>query len=272
MSVESQPLGGEALTTEGLSLQLGTRVVGRRILVYSEVTSTNTIALELGEQGEPEGTVVVAEVQTAGRGRMGRPWASAPHLGLWTSVLLRPPLRTGEASLLSQLAAVSLAEAVTEVDPAVVPRIKWPNDLMLAGKKVAGILVEVKAEGERVIYAVVGIGVNCNHTLADFPDSLQVSATSLALAVGRPVSRLHVAQALYRHLEAWYLRFVDGVREPIVSRLYGLSGTVGRWVRVETDAEKYDAFAEAINRDGSLRVRLRGGEIRDLVSGEVSIR
>jgi BirA family biotin operon repressor/biotin-[acetyl-CoA-carboxylase] ligase len=272
MSVESQPLGGELLTAEDISRQLGTRVVGRRILVYPEVASTNTLALELGDRGEPEGTIVVAETQTAGRGRSGRPWASAPHLGLWTSVLLRPPIRAGEASLLSQLAAVSLAEAVAEVDPAVAPRIKWPNDLLLGERKVAGILVEVKAEGERVNYAVVGIGVNCNHTLADFPASLQASATSLALAVGRPVSRLQVAQALYRHLDAWYLGFIEGSREPILGRVGALCGTVGRWVRVETGQEHYEAFAEAINRDGSLRVRLAGGETRDLVSGEVSIR
>jgi BirA family biotin operon repressor/biotin-[acetyl-CoA-carboxylase] ligase len=272
MSVESQPLGGELLTAEELSQQLGTQVVGRRIVVYPEVASTNTIASELGDGGEPEGTVVVAETQTAGRGRSGRPWVSAPHLGLWTSILLRPRMGIGEASLLSQLAAVSLAEAVGEMDPSVVPRIKWPNDILLKERKVAGILVEVKAEGERIHYAVVGIGLNCNHALADFPVSLRASATSLALAVGKPVSRRKVAQALYRQFDTWYLSFIEGLREPILSRLCTLSETVGRWVRVETGPEHFEAFAETINRDGSLRVRLSGGETRDLVSGEVSIR
>lgn len=272
MSVESQPLGGEILTAEDISQGLGTRLVGRRILVYPEVASTNATASELGDRGEPEGTVVVAETQTAGRGRLGRPWFSAPHLGLWTSILLRPPMHPGEASLLSQLAAVSLAEAVAEMDPGIAPRIKWPNDLLLGEKKIAGILVEAKMEGERIDYAVVGIGLNCNHRLADFPESLQGSATSLALAVGKQVSRLRVAQALYRHMETWYLRFVEGSREPILHRVCALSETVGRSVRVETGAEQYEAFAETINPDGSLRVRLRGGETRDLVSGDVSIR
>ncbi len=263
---------GECLSAEALSDQLGTRVVGRRILVYPEVASTSTMAVELAEQGEPEGTVVVAETQTAGRGRMGRHWDSVPHLGLWTSILLRPRVGPGEASLLSQVAAVSLAEAIAEAEPAVAPQIKWPNDLLLGERKVAGILVEVKAEGEQVNYAVVGIGINCNHTLADFPAALQTSATSLALAAGKPVSRLRVAQSLYRHLDAWYLRFAKGWREPILTRLSALSGTLGRWVRVETGGEQYEAFAEAINQDGSLRIRLPGGEIRDLMSGEVSIR
>ena len=246
--------------------------MGARILVYDEVASTSTKLSELAEQGEPEGTVVVAESQTAGRGRMGRPWVSAPYMGLWTSILLRPRLGPGEASLLSQLAAVSLGEAIAEVEPAVVPQIKWPNDLLLGERKVAGILVEIKTEGDRVDYAVVGIGVNCNHTLADFPTALQTSATSLALAAGKPVSRLQLAQSLYRHLDAWYLRFAKGWREPILTRLGALSGTLGRWVQVEAGSERYEAFAEAINQDGSLRVRLPSGEIRDLVSGEVSIR
>jgi BirA family biotin operon repressor/biotin-[acetyl-CoA-carboxylase] ligase len=144
----------------------------------------------------------------------------------------------GEASLLSQLAAVSLAEAIAEAEPAVAPQIKWPNDLLLGERKVAGILVEVKAEADRVDYVVVGIGINCNHTLADFPPALQTSATSLALAAGKPVSRLQVAQSLYRHLDAWYLRFAKGWREPIVTRLNALSGTLGRWVRVETGGSR----------------------------------
>ncbi|MBW8058074.1 MAG: biotin--[acetyl-CoA-carboxylase] ligase [candidate division NC10 bacterium] len=272
MSVKSRALSAEVLTVEDLSRHLGTQVVGRRILVYPEVASTNTIALELGERGEPEGTVVVAETQTAGRGRSGRPWFSSPHLGLWTSVLFRPPVGPGEASLLSQLAAVSLAEAIAEVEPSVVVRVKWPNDLVIGERKVAGILVEVKTEGERVHHAVVGIGVNINHTLADFPEALHRTAVSLFVASGKPVSRLRVAQALYRHLEAWYLRFIEGGSEPVLARLSSLSGTVGRWVRVETGQEDFEAFAEGINRDGSLRVRLPSGEMRDLVSGEVTIR
>ena len=270
MSVESG--FGEPLTAVALSEQLGVRIVGRRILVYPEVGSTSTLASELAEQGEPEGTVVVAETQTAGRGRMGRPWVSAPHMGLWTSILLRPRMGPAEASLLSQLAAVSVAEAIAEVEPAVMPQIKWPNDLLLGERKVAGILVEVKVEGDRVDYAVVGIGINCNHTLADFPAALQASATSLALAAGKPISRLQVARSLYRHLDAWYLRFAKGWREPILTRLSALSGTLGRWVRVQSGPQQYQAFAEAINQDGSLRVRLPSGETRDLVSGEVSIR
>lgn len=272
MSVESRPLSAERLTAEGLSRELKTRVVGRRILVYPEVASTNTVAAEMGEGGEPEGTVVVAETQAAGRGRMGRPWVSPPNKGLWTSILLRPSVSSREASLLSPLAAVSLAEAVAELGPAVVPRIKWPNDLLLGDRKAAGILVEVKTEGERVHYAVVGIGVNINQTLADFPEALQSSATSLSLASGKPVSRLQVARTLYRYLDGWYLRFLEEGSEPLLHRLMALSGTVGKWVHVETGQEKFEAFAEAINRDGSLRVRLPSGEIRDLSSADVSIR
>jgi BirA family biotin operon repressor/biotin-[acetyl-CoA-carboxylase] ligase len=272
MSIERRAPGVESLSAEDLSRDLGTRVIGRRMLVYPEVASTNAIASELGEQGEPEGTVVIAEAQTAGRGRAGRRWASAPHVGLYTSILLRPRGAPGEVALLSQLAAVSLAEAVAEVDPGLSARIKWPNDLLVGEKKAAGILVETKTEGERVLYAVVGIGVNVNHGVGDFPEELRGSATSLNLASGRPVSRRRVAQVLYRRLDEWYFRFVGGERPLILDRVHALSGTVGRRVRVESGKETFEAFAERINADGSLRVRLRGGEVRDLGSADVSIR
>jgi BirA family biotin operon repressor/biotin-[acetyl-CoA-carboxylase] ligase len=272
MSAEGRRLGVEHLTAEGLSRDLGTRVVGRRILVYAEVASTNSIGLDLGERGEPEGTVVVAEAQTAGRGRSGRHWVSTPHVGLYTSILLRPSVGPGEVALLSQLAAVSLAEAVIGVEPTLSPRIKWPNDLLVVGKKAAGILVEGKIEGERVQYVVVGIGVNVHHRLPDFPEELRHSATSLDLAAGRAISRGSLARALYRHLDAWYGRFTAGERDVMLSRVHALSATVGNWVRVEAGQEAFEAFAESVNRDGSLRVRLASGEIRDLVSGEVSIR
>lgn len=272
MNVESRALDVEPLTVEHLSRELGTRLVGRHILVYPEVSSTSTIVGDLAEQGAAEGTVVVAEAQTGGRGRLGRHWASAPHVGLYTSVLLHPRVGSAEASLLSQVAAVSLAEAVADVEPTLAVRIKWPNDLLLGEKKAAGILVEIKTEGERVHYAVVGIGVNINHTIADFPDTLQGSAISLRLALGRPVCRLRVARALYQHLDKWYHCFMESGSTPILKHLHTLSATVGRWVRVETGQEAFEAFAEGINRDGSLRVRLASGEMRDLVSGEVSIR
>jgi BirA family transcriptional regulator, biotin operon repressor / biotin---[acetyl-CoA-carboxylase] ligase len=272
MSNEGRARGGELFAADGLTRNLGTRVVGRRMLLYSEVPSTNSIAADLGETDEPEGTVVVAEAQTAGRGRSGRRWVSAPHVGLYTSILLRPPVRAGEVAVLSQLAAVSLAEAVTDVEPALAVRIKWPNDVLVRDRKAAGILVEGKVGEDRVQYAVIGIGVNVNHRQTDFPEELRDSATSLALSVGRPICRLGLAQALYRQLDRWYLRFVGGDRAVVVGRANALSATIGRWVRVQAGQEGIDAFAERINADGSLRVRLSDGEMRDLVSGDVSLR
>ncbi|MFQ5848153.1 MAG: biotin--[acetyl-CoA-carboxylase] ligase [Candidatus Methylomirabilales bacterium] len=272
MRGESRTGSAERLTAEGLAHELGTRVVGRRILTYPEVASTNTVTSELAERGEPEGTVVVAETQTAGRGRLGRTWVSASHLGLYTSILLRPAVDPDEASLLSQLAAVSLADALAQVEPTVTVRVKWPNDLLIGDRKVAGILVEIKTEGERIQYAVVGIGVNVNHARTDFPETLQGSAGSLFLALGKRVSRLDVARALYRQFDVGYRRFLERESGPMLARLSALSATVGRWVRVEAGRQEFEAFAEAINPDGSLRVRLPGGEMRNLVSGEVSIR
>jgi BirA family transcriptional regulator, biotin operon repressor / biotin---[acetyl-CoA-carboxylase] ligase len=175
--------------------------IGKRVLVFRETSSTNELLLRLGEAGEPHGTAVFAESQTAGRGRFRRAWHSAPGLGLWFSVLLRPEIDPGEMEELTPFAAVSAAEAIRSSGPVDV-RIKPPNDLYAGPRKLAGILIETRIGSAS--FAVMGIGINVNHSSEDFPEKLRQTATSLARETGSAWDRQALAVAVLRSLNEWY--------------------------------------------------------------------
>jgi len=175
--------------------------IGNEIVVVEETESTNYLIWKAVERGVPEGFVVFAERQTKGRGQYGRRWESAPYLGLWFSVLLRPALSLAESPKLT----VELAEAVATTiadETGCVPTIKWPNDVYLSGRKVAGVLVEGRMAADGSYVAVAGIGINVNQTIDDFPDELRESAGSLAMATGKKISRAKLAIALLHALAA----------------------------------------------------------------------
>ncbi len=190
----------DRLTAAALSSTLGESIIGRRLIVLESTGSTNEFLLQMLTPELPEGFVVFAEHQTAGRGQRGHRWESASHRGLWFSILLRPQIPMVESARLTNWAAQAIATVIRR-ETGLEPAIKLPNDVYIAGRKVAGVLVETKAGPGSGWAAVAGIGVNVNQTTEDFPEELRTRATSLALALGRPIDRSTVAVALLRQLE-----------------------------------------------------------------------
>jgi BirA family transcriptional regulator, biotin operon repressor / biotin---[acetyl-CoA-carboxylase] ligase len=197
---------GDRLVADELRATLGEGQIGSQLVVVEETGSTNDLAWEAEARGAPEGFVVFAERQTAGRGRYGRRWESAPYQGLWFSVLLRPPVTLNESPrLTSLLASVAAATIIGETGCAV--SIKTPNDIYVAGRKIAGVLVEGRTASDGSYVAVAGLGVNVNQTLEDFPEELRATAGSLRMATGRQIQRGPLATALLQKLETDYQAF-----------------------------------------------------------------
>lgn len=199
---------GDPLVAAELRASLGECRVGNQVVVVEEARSTNDIAWEAVARGAAEGFVVFAERQTAGRGQYGRRWESAPYQGLWFSVLLRPPITLDESPRLTSLLATVAATTIIE-ETGCAASIKAPNDIYVAGRKIAGVLVEGRTASDRSYVAVAGMGVNVNQTLEDFPAELQATAGSLRTATGRPIQRGRLAVALLRKLEIDYRAFTQ---------------------------------------------------------------
>jgi BirA family biotin operon repressor/biotin-[acetyl-CoA-carboxylase] ligase len=243
-------------------------IFGEHIHHYFKIGSTNTAAMEAGAAGAPEGSVFLAEQQTAGRGRGGHSWDSAQSAGICCSLLLRPVLPPSQALILSLAAGLAVHEAVRQVDPAASPDLKWPNDLLLSGKKFCGILTEMNAEATRVRYVVIGIGVNVSQ--AKFPAELEASATSLRLATGRLWSRIELCAALLKSLDRKYrdLLTQPDARKTILRHFEEHSSMVrGCAVRVEENGE-IEGTTEGLDPDGFLRIRA-GSALRVVLSGTV---
>ncbi len=259
------------LAPDAIRALLRSRVVGRTLQVHDAVDSTNDLAAAAGEQGAAEGLCVIADRQAAGRGRRGRAWVSLPGVGLYASVLLRPPLPAERLPLLTLAAGVAAAAAVGEVagTPA---RLKWPNDVLLGGRKVAGILAEGTMLGGAAAQAVVGVGINCNHRREDFPEELRDSASSLALEAGRPIERHALAAALFNALDDWYQVLSRGEAQRVVEASRAASAVLGREVSVLAGGELWRGAALDIDESGALLVRDAAGRLHRLVSEEVSIR
>jgi BirA family biotin operon repressor/biotin-[acetyl-CoA-carboxylase] ligase len=235
---------------------------------HDELPSTSDVAKELAEDGAAHGEVVVADRQTAGRGRRGRSWVSPPGKNLYLSVVLRPELAPHRAPELTLLASVALCEAVRAAGAEAV--IKWPNDLLVGGRKVAGILTEMAADPDRVQWVVVGIGVNLNAAAEDFPDELRAEATSVAVGRGGPVPRALFAAALLGRLEGWLERHAAEGFAPVRERWRELSGTLGREVRVTTGEGEIVGVATDVDESGALLVRGPAGFAR-VVAGDVHL-
>lgn len=245
---------------------LCTRRLGRRLEFRDTVGSTNDLARTLGRQGAPDGLAVLADAQSAGRGRQGRPWQSPPGTGVWLSVLLRPPLPPAALAPLTLVVAVAVATALRELD--VPAGIKWPNDIYVGDRKCCGILTELDLAGDRVDFAVVGMGLNVNQDA--FPPELAATATSLRLALGRPVDRAPLVAALLAHLEGLYDQFLAGGLPAILDRWRALSITLGRTVTVRpTGGDPLTGVAEDVGADGALLLRLPDGRRERLLAGEV---
>ncbi len=242
----------------------------REIIVFEETGSTNDVAAQMGRQGAASGVAIFAERQTDGRGRFGRRWESASHRGLWFSLLLRPEMALALWPRLTTWAAVSVAAAVEGATgrPAA---IKWPNDVHLAGKKTAGILIELGADEKQGHFAVVGIGLNVNHEAEDFPPELQELANSMHLAADRRLVRAAVAAGVLAELARRYAALERDFKS-ILEEARQRSLLLGTWIQVRAGDQVREGVAEGLDGEGCLLLRTAEGACERLNAGEVTLR
>lgn len=240
----------------------------RGYFYYRKIDSTNNRALELAADGYPEGTVVVAETQTAGRGRRGRTWYSPPRHGIYLSVILRPQLPVREIPRVSLVVGVAVAETL-ETEFQLPACIKWPNDILINNRKVAGILSEVVTSSEGVDYIVTGIGLNINNPLEDFPGDLRTAPTSVMAENEIPVSRVRVLRSLLMRLENRYYQLLGGDFNGILNKGKSLSMVLGQEVKYDRLGGLAVGQAVDIDDNGFLLVKDKSGKIHTVTSGEV---
>jgi len=258
----------DRLTELELRPLLATHDLGQVLHCHGELVSTNDLAKQLAEDGAAHGETVVAEGQTGGRGRRGRGWSSPPGKNLYLSVVLRPELPPQRAPEITLVASVALCHAVRQAG--VEATIKWPNDLMVGGRKLAGILTEMAADPDRVQWIVLGLGVNLNAGPQDLPEELREVATSVGAQRGQPVPRALFAAAVLALLETWLDRHAAEGFEPVRREWRALSGTLGRPVRVVLDGGPIEGVAEDVDESGALVVRSGAASVR-VLSGDVQM-
>jgi len=257
------------ITPEKIKLGLKCKLFARNITHFHEVESTNEEAKRIAEKGYPEGNLVIAEKQTAGKGRMGRHWKSSSD-GLWTSIILKPSIPLRDAPKLALLTAAALRTTLSE-DFGIEANIKWPNDLLVDNKKICGILTEMKGEMDRIDYIINGVGINVNQNPEDFSGELANTATSLKIIKGREIDRLLLLQRYLETLEEFYLDFLENGFERARQVCIKNSHTVGNIVTIYSGDKEYTGKAVDIGNDGALIVEIDGQEI-PFYGGEVSLR
>lgn len=262
----------DLLHPDDLLSRIGTgRLIGRDIRVFQETTSTNDVTERFANEGVPEGVVVFAESQSRGRGRLGREWVSAPGKGLLLSVLLRPNLLPQQVTQLTVAASTAIVRAIRE-ETGLLPTVKWPNDILLEGRKVAGILTELSAELDRVKHVILGMGIDVNLDTTDFPSAMRKTATSLKIETGHALNRAKLAVAVLNELERDYCRIRAGEFESIADEWEVLCSTLGRNVSVRVGDRILQGRAESLASDGALLLRTQHGHLEHIVGGDVTLK
>ena len=248
-------------------------VFGHNLKFFQETDSTNQVLKKMAAQDAPEGTVVISDMQSAGRGRRGKAWSSSPNLGIWMSILLRPNLHPNSVQTLTLAASVAVMRAL---EPFRIEGIgiKWPNDILINGKKVCGILTELSAEAEKVDWVIIGIGLNVNHSESDFPDDISSVATSLVLNVDKKTlpDRSVIAADIIDEMEKVYRRFIEKGSAWVVREWKKYNITLGKRIKIISQQGETNAEAVDITEEGRLIVRDENGKEFELYSGEISIR
>ncbi|CAI6059099.1 Bifunctional ligase/repressor BirA [Paenibacillus sp. JJ-100] len=259
----------ESIDATGLQLSLGTKVFGRKAVMLGSTLSTQGDIQKLAEEGEAEGAVVFAEEQTGGRGRFGRKWFSPPGKGIWMSVLLRPELPLHHTPQLTLLTGVAVCRAVRACTGAEAG-IKWPNDLLIDGRKMCGILLESALEDHEVRYCIAGIGVDANFDPQDYPEDLRQIATSIKIETGQTVNRTELAAAILTELEHLYFLYQKEGFGVISSLWEALSVSLNRKITVTNPHGVIEGTAVGLDPSGALIVEGPDGERELIVSGEVN--
>lgn len=260
----------DLLSEDEVKSRLKTRWAGQKMRCFAQIDSTNQYAKKMGEEGEAEGLLVLADEQTSGKGRRGRQWSSPPAAAISMTLLLRPKIVPERISMVTLVMGMAVAGACRELY-AVPAGVKWPNDIVLNGKKLSGILTEMSAELTAVNYIVIGVGINVN--LKSFPEEIAQTATSLLLELGHPVSRAELAAKVMERFERYYEIFLrtqdlSGLKEEYHSMLLN----AGRTVRVLEPGNEYSGTALGIDELGRLLVKRQDGSVEKVFAGEVSVR
>lgn len=281
--IEASPAMGYRLNIEHLpfnkieiSSNLKTSFIGRDIAFYKEIDSTNDTAKEFAGKGAEEGTVIVADCQKKGKGRLSRRWESPAGVNIYTSIILRPNISPIFAPQLTLVSAVAAAETVAKFlktgsgyKPE--PTVKWPNDIFINSRKAAGILTEMNSEMDRINFVVIGIGVNVNMTKKMFPEELRQIATSLKEETGRDISRIDFIQTLYLNMERWYKEYIENGFEPVRKAWTDYFNMRGKMVKVQQLNSVIEGIAIDIDNDGALLLKGKDGKVARILSGDVTV-
>lgn len=260
----------DILSKSEIASRLQTSWAGREIRFYEEISSTNIEAKKLAEEGEPHGTLVVADKQNAGRGRRGKTWESPAGSSVYMTILLRPEFPPDKASMLTLLMALSVRNAVADVSGMEV-QIKWPNDIVLHGKKICGILTEMSAELDYIHYVVIGVGINVNQKT--FPEEIHVTATSLFMESEKKYVRAALIERSMYYFEQYYDQFLEIQNlEGIWSEYNKYLINIEKRVRVLDPKGEFEGIAVGINNLGELLVKKDDNEVTEVYAGEVSVR
>ncbi|MGX2960208.1 biotin--[acetyl-CoA-carboxylase] ligase [Peribacillus sp. JNUCC 23] len=258
------------VTSNEIQIGLQTTTFGQNIHYEESVDSTQKIANRLANGGAAEGTIVIAEEQTLGKGRLSRNWHSPKFTGIWMSLILRPKIPFHEAPQLTLLAAVAVAQAIEDVTD-LSPEIKWPNDLLIKGKKMTGILTELQAESDRIHSVIVGIGVNVNQKLSDFPEELQNTATSLFIESGKSISRSTLIQQILRNMEKLYSTYLKHGFNPVKLLWESYAVSLGKELKATTVNETIIGKALGITDSGVLLLEDKTGKVHHIYSADITI-
>ena len=258
------------LNQESLKQNLAGKFIGHQLHYYEEIDSTNDEAFRLGVNGAQEGTVVLADSQTKGKGRLQRSWHSPAGSNIYTSIILRPQIDQARAPQISLLAGVAVAEVLEIYCPGRI-QLKWPNDVLIDGKKVCGILSQLKTKVNEIDFIVLGMGININISCNQFPPEIFNLATSLAIETGREFSRLELIISLYENLAKWYMQLLQNGFVPIKEKWLSLTPMIGKSVQVMFREEAVSGKAIGLDEDGSLLLLTTGNKEIRVLAGDATI-
>lgn len=260
----------ERITADEIRLGLKTNFIGKNLYYEESVESTQKIAHRLAYEEVPEGTVIIAEEQLSGRGRMDRKWHSPKYTGIWMSLILRPNIPLTKAPQLTLLTAVAIVQAIEELT-GLTPEIKWPNDILINGKKVTGILTELQAEADRINSVIIGMGLNVNQIKEDFPDDLQDIATSIRIEKGENVSRAELIRAIFHYMEKLYLLYLEEGFLPIKLLWESYAVSIGKSITARTLLQTIVGKALGITDEGVLKIEDEQGVIHHVYSADIEV-